>query len=192
MVKCQAFLRSSAHPEDIRDPTDGRNINDSDADLYAEFHEPTAFNKPKESSPAPIMSDLLMGQRSPTFKGHRRSKSDLSDQVPDLTSSINTDFSTLEPSKTLSPSSGEPSGYDFSGFDEFYVQHQRTKEEEAEYEQRCRQEMMSSQEQPIKTPKTDDFQTQLMQASYDGMSIHIDLSNKDEELFRKLNVLLNI
>ncbi len=92
-----------ASPPIQRRSIPGRNVDDSDADLYAEYHEqrpvyadkkppPSNTNKRPISYPnAASDSRKQTGQRS--YQQHSRHRSmDLNDLVPDLTSAIETDF----------------------------------------------------------------------------------------------------
>lgn len=113
-----------------RKPCLGRNIEDSDADLYAEYHG--------DDSSVLTDSSNNIGPRQRSSSGRKDTEAarKLFIAQPDLSSTINTNFSILSNSDQLSltPSpQPENRGFDFTGqFGNVYANHQRFLEESGE------------------------------------------------------------
>ena len=158
----------------VRKPAVGRNMDDSEADLYAEYH----------GSPEPL-SDIDESYSTPPRKGHRRCHSDYSSinsppreknnlfkEIPDLSSSIDTDFFSLanqsasSANQSLGNLSGDSSsvayspsqpcydpspvsqgGYSFSRFELLYGEHKQVVEGSRQYLARKRQSQQEQEEQ---------------------------------------------
>jgi hypothetical protein len=127
------ILFCSITPPVRRKPCVGRNIEDSDADLYAEYHgnDNSVFTDPSSSTLGPR-------QRSSSKRQNQEPKRKLFTNQPDLSGSINTNFSLLsnsnQPLSSLTPSPlPDHTGFDFNGqFSNIYSDHQRFLEENDE------------------------------------------------------------
>ena len=128
----------------------GRNTDDSDADLYAEYHEHVVTETASSEGKVYLrLSDNI--PPGPRQQSHSSSGSDdftFSDISPDLSSSISTNFSELDsalgtPGKGETtgerPGVGAEGGYDFtSRFESYYREHRDTAAERAVYYERKR------------------------------------------------------
>ena len=127
------ILFCSITPPVRRKPCVGRNIEDSDADLYAEYHgnDNSVFTDPSSSTLGPR-------QRSSSKRQNQEPQRKLFTNQPDLSGSINTNFSLLsnsnQPLSSLTPSPlPDHTGFDFNGqFSNIYSDHQRFLEENDE------------------------------------------------------------
>ena len=125
----------------------GRNTDDSDADLYAEYHEHIVMETP--SSEVKMLlhppDNLPPGPRQQYHSSSESEDFTFSDIAPDLSSSISTNFSELDsalgtPAKGEEPKQETEGGFDFaSRFEPFYKEHRDTAADRAVYyEQRRR------------------------------------------------------
>ena len=90
-LNIQAYI-FSATPLMVRTPAPGRNIDDSDADLYAEYHESPVFT----GNGHQVTAHTDPNPPKKKTKRHTRNKSaDWAVLAPDLTSTIDTNFTTL-------------------------------------------------------------------------------------------------
>lgn len=132
------ITRKSITPQTRRRPCVGRNIEDSDADLYAEFH---GSRSSSETSLAEggggdgvrirkgnsSWAEAIGGRSKRTGLSRKTSHSIYEDLRPDLVSTINTEFSSMDPRAHQS----SPGGYDFkSWFEGLYEEHRRLLESE--------------------------------------------------------------
>ncbi|BFZ00983.1 hypothetical protein BsWGS_04023 [Bradybaena similaris] len=122
----------------------GRNVEDSDADLYAEYHGEMDGRSSSETS---LLEDggeddgvrirkgnFLSTDTSGRGKRMGRSRqSRYQDLMPDLVSTINTEFSSM---CCQVPASGAPTGYNFrSWFEGVYEEHRRFMEDDHQTQQ---------------------------------------------------------
>ncbi|KAK2173041.1 hypothetical protein NP493_908g00028 [Ridgeia piscesae] len=124
-----------------RNPVPGRNTDDSDADLYAEYHEHIVMETP--SSEKKILlhppDNMPPGPRQQYHSSSESEDFTFSDIAPDLSSSISTNFSDLDsalgtPGKGEEPKQEAQGGYDFaSRFEPFYKEHRDTAADRAVY-----------------------------------------------------------
>ncbi|CAG5116411.1 unnamed protein product, partial [Candidula unifasciata] len=142
------IMRNRETPAAQRRPCVGRNIEDSDADLYAEYHGAMDSRSSSESSlletKAGGDSDgvrIRTGRILPAdTSGHgkkigpsRRSSLKYQDLVPDLVSSINTEFSSMH---QPTPAINSSTGYDFrSWFEGVYEEHRRFMADDSQMQQ---------------------------------------------------------
>ena len=110
----------SAAPLSPRTPAPGRNINDSEADLYAEFHEDTlsdAVYKGHRGSLSPsgsvgALNSSIEARGSTDSHLHRRPHSaDYSNLAPDLSNTIMTDFKDMGKDNITNANTGNSSGH---------------------------------------------------------------------------------
>lgn len=117
------ILRKSVTPPMKRKPCVGRNIEDSDADLYAEYHGDDSSVFPKD------LNTVGPRQRSSSKRQSTEPQRKLFTNQPDLSSSVYTNFSSLSNDDPLSLTpSPQPNnaGFDFRGqFGSIYTNHQR-------------------------------------------------------------------
>ncbi|XP_041365861.1 sterol regulatory element-binding protein cleavage-activating protein-like isoform X2 [Gigantopelta aegis] len=158
-----SICRKSITPPQKRKPCLGRNIEDSEADLYEEYHGDINYMDVKS------LHDEKVNKRK-TF----------SDIKPDLTSTINTDFSSIEPRFVTSSgdqNSGKGQGYDFQGwFDGVYEEHWRNVASDAASHDRRLYSAGDSQ-------RLDDVQSSEVQARNRSWSAGDAASDICEELY---------
>ncbi|XP_012945124.1 sterol regulatory element-binding protein cleavage-activating protein [Aplysia californica] len=131
------IIRRSITPPAHRRPCVGRNIEDSDADLYAEYHGS------RSSSESSLLGDAsgdgVRVRKGNSFTLHtgsthgrrssrrRKSSRESQDVKPDLSSTINTEFSSMDGPLVQS----SPNGFDFQTlFEGVYEEHRRYLQEE--------------------------------------------------------------
>ena len=149
MVRCLCLCCRVVPPPPLteRNPVPGRNTDDSDADLYAEYHEHIVMETP--SSEVKMLlhppDNMPPGPRQQYHSSSESEDFTFSDIAPDLSSSISTNFSELDsalstPGKGEEPKQEGEGGYDFaSRFEPFYKEHRDTAADRAVYyEQRRR------------------------------------------------------
>ncbi|XP_071102680.1 sterol regulatory element-binding protein cleavage-activating protein-like [Haliotis cracherodii] len=137
-----AVRRRSFTPPQSRKPCVGRNIEDSDADLYAEYHGDSSFSDFNESSESPYTRKMC--ERS------HRSSSSFSDVKPDLSSTINTQFSSIE----SSPGARSADAFSFQGlFEGVYEEHRHLVAEGGTKEMRERQLHSAQETQHLQLPE---------------------------------------
>ncbi|KAJ8314345.1 hypothetical protein KUTeg_008906 [Tegillarca granosa] len=103
-----------------RRPCVGRNIEDSDADLYAEYHGDQSDSILSEYSVVDTYSSTRHRTSSQTQKPLRN----LFGNEPDLSGTIDTNFGNVSQISTNSSVQSTGSGFDFSGrFDQLYQEH---------------------------------------------------------------------
>ena len=110
----------SITPPRRRKPCLGRNIEDSDADLYAEYHEGKMTPESTSSSEGSSIERSRAFERR--VERNRLVMERQSELTPDLASTINTDFASMAPQ----PAGGDGQGFDFQGwFQGVYEEHHR-------------------------------------------------------------------
>nr|KAG5700923.1 hypothetical protein BaRGS_034208 [Batillaria attramentaria] len=88
-----------------RKPCLGRNIEDSDADLYAEYHGGKMTPESTSSSEGSLIERTRAFERR--IERNRQAMERYSEFTPDLTSTINTDFASMEPQSDSVGSQGD-------------------------------------------------------------------------------------
>ncbi|XP_076472128.1 sterol regulatory element-binding protein cleavage-activating protein-like [Babylonia areolata] len=110
--------RHSITPPRRRRPCLGRNIEDSDADLYAEYHGGKMTPESTSSSEGSFIERTRAFER----RAEKTRQANMSELIPDLASTINTNFSSM-PAQPVSSSS---QGFDFQRwFEGVHEEHHR-------------------------------------------------------------------
>ncbi|ESO96220.1 hypothetical protein LOTGIDRAFT_239368 [Lottia gigantea] len=149
--------RNSITPPRRRKPCLGRNIEDSDADLYAEYHG-DSFGLDSTGS-----SETSLSDKSGSLEHSRKF---IFDNEPDLSSTICCDFKTPDPkvSKEI-PTDGQI-GYDFqSRFGKVYEEHWQLVNQ-VEPMPSARDSRIKSQESSINTSGSTDWENSLRTRSW--------------------------
>ncbi|KAK7488750.1 hypothetical protein BaRGS_00020047 [Batillaria attramentaria] len=144
--------RHSITPPRRRKPCLGRNIEDSDADLYAEYHGGKMTPESTSSSEGSLIERTRAFERR--IERNRQAMERYSEFTPDLTSTINTDFASMEPQ---SDSVGSQ-GFDFQRWVEGVYEEHRDMLRESSSQLRERR-VQSANEANLLLPPEDEWRS---------------------------------
>ena len=128
------LTHASCHPCSItpprrRKPCLGRNIEDSDADLYAEYHEGKMTPESTSSSEGSFIERSRAFERR--VERNRLVMERQSELTPDLAATINTDFASIAAQPSGSGGNSSSQGFDFQGWFQGVYEEQRCAVREA-------------------------------------------------------------